>query len=289
MSSLGLPNDSVENRRLDKGVGRQTDAHNGSLALDVLARLLEGLLAGRQEQHGVGARPARGVADLLDRVLGRLEVDKGVSPEPQAHVALLVAAVEGRHVQTHGLCVLDGKDTEAAAGAGNGHVLAGTGAGGLESLVDGQTGAEDGRHGGEVAVLGDAGHVGGLADGVLLERAVDSISREGGRRAQRLVGLAALLAAHARPVQPLDAHVVANLDVGDQLAAGYHHAGSLVAADEGHLGGEGPVSIDGVEVGVADAAVLDVDEDLVRGWFRDGDLFVNDGCSSQSWAQLSSR
>lgn len=52
-----------------------------------------------------------------------------------------------------------------------------------------------------------------------------------------------------------------------------------MAADEGQLGGQWPVAVDGVQVGVADSRVLDVDEDLVRGGLGDGNLLVLDGAA----------
>lgn len=63
--------------------------------------------------------------------------------------------------------------------------------------------------------------------------------------------------------------MITDFDVFDQLAAGYHDTGAFVAAYEGQLGGDGPVAIDGVEVGVADARVFDVDEDFVRAGLGD--------------------
>ena len=67
----------------------------------------------------------------------------------------------------------------------------------------------------------------------------------------------------------LDACVITNFDVLDQLAAGHHDTGAFVAAYEGQLGGEGPVAVDGVEVRVADARVFDVDEDFIRAGLGD--------------------
>ena len=49
-----------------------------------------------------------------------------------------------------------------------------------------------------------------------------------------------------------------------------------MATDERELGGEWPVAIDGVEIGVADTGVLDVDEDFVWAWLGDWDLLVLD-------------
>lgn len=55
-----------------------------------------------------------------------------------------------------------------------------------------------------------------------------------------------------------------------------------MAANEGEFGGEGPVALDGVEVGVADTGVFDINEDLVRTGLLDGDLLVVESCNSVS-------
>jgi len=49
-----------------------------------------------------------------------------------------------------------------------------------------------------------------------------------------------------------------------------------VTAYHGGFAGEGPVVVQGVEVGVADAGVADVDEDFGGAGGRDGDFFVHD-------------
>jgi hypothetical protein len=111
-----------------------------------------------------------------------------------------------------------------------------------------------------------------LANGVLLEGPVDGITRQRGILAKRLIRLLAEFTSETRPVQPLDAGVIANLEFSDEIALGYHDAGALMSADERHLDWEGPVAFHGVEVGVADARVADFDEDLVGAGLGDRDL-----------------
>lgn len=48
-----------------------------------------------------------------------------------------------------------------------------------------------------------------------------------------LVGCPAERAAHARSVEPLDTGVIANLNIGDELATGDDNTGTLVATDKG--------------------------------------------------------
>lgn len=55
-----------------------------------------------------------------------------------------------------------------------------------------------------------------------------------------------------------------HLNVLDQVALSHDYSSTLVAADKREFGREGPVAVHGVQVSVADTAVLDVDEDFVR-------------------------
>jgi len=110
--------------------------------------------------------------------------------------------------------------------------LAGLNARLLQSLVDRDTGTEDRRNGSEVALLGDASNMGRFGDAVLLESAVDSVSRELGFRAERLIRGLAEVAGQAGAVQPFDASVIADLDVFDEIADGNDDTGTLVATDE---------------------------------------------------------
>lgn len=79
-------------------------------------------------------------------------------------------------------------------------------------------------------------------------------------------------------MKPLDTDVVANLDVLDELTPRDHDARTFMSANEGHLGLERPVAIDGVQVSMTNTAILDVDEDFIRSWLGDGNLLVLDSC-----------
>ena len=261
------------------GIGGETDADDDTARADVLGSLLEGLLGhGDEDDSRRTETVGGGSLDLSNEVARGLEIDKGSSTELGAHVALLVAAVDGNGVQTHGLGVLDGEGAETTTGTDNGDVLAGLGTGLLKSLVDGDTGAENGRDGLEIALLGDAGNVGSLGDGVLLEGTVDSVTREESVTAEGLVRALAVRALEAGSVDPFDTGVVADLDILDERADSYDDTGTFVATDKGHLGGKRPVTVHGVEIGVADARVLDVDEDLIRAGLGNRDLLVDGRC-----------
>lgn len=123
---------------------------------------------------------------LLDEVLAVLEVDVLIRAELLTHIGLLFSSIDGEDVETHGLGVLASKGAEPTAGTDDGDGLAWAGAGLLESLVDGDTGAKDWGDGGEVNVLWNAGYVGGFADGVLLEGTVDGVAGEDGLWAEWL-------------------------------------------------------------------------------------------------------
>ena len=74
----------------------------------------------------------------------------------------------------------------------------------------------------------------------------------------------------------LNTCVVANFDVLDELTTGYDNTCTLVSTDQRQLGCQWPVTVDGVEIGVADARVLDVHENLIWAWLCYWDLLVDD-------------
>jgi hypothetical protein len=122
--------------------------------------------------------------------------------------------------------------------------------------------------------------VNGLGDGILLERTVDGVTGEESLSTERLVGVLAVRAAQARTVEPLDTDLLANLDILDKVAAGNDNTSTLVATDKRQLGIEGPVTLPGVEISVADTGELDVDEDLIGTGLLDGNLLVLDSWES---------
>lgn len=74
----------------------------------------------------------------------------------------------------------------------------------------------------------------------------------------------------------LDTGMVSNLDVLDKFTAGYNDAGTFMPTNKGELGGERPVAVDGVEVGVADAGVFDIDKNFIRTGFGNYGLSLDD-------------
>lgn len=173
-----------------------------------------------------------GGLDVGDEVFGGKKVDIGAGAQLLGGLVLLVTAVDGDGVDAHGLAVLQGHVTEATAGTGDGNPLAGPHTGLLDALVDGDTRAEDRGDCFEVDTLGDAGDVSGLGNGILLEGAIDGVAGQLGVGAQGLVGCHAVGTRQTGAVEPLDADMVANVDVLDELAAGDDDTCALVAADE---------------------------------------------------------
>ncbi|TLD24396.1 hypothetical protein PspLS_06486 [Pyricularia sp. CBS 133598] len=275
----------IQDVRLDLRARGQTYAHHGAPGADVLCRLLEGARRHGQQHGGVGAEAVGGgLAHVGHDVCRRGKVDKGGGAQlPQARLALLLARVDGDDLQAHGPGVLHRHGAQAAARAHDGYKLARARARLLEALVDGDARAQHRRDGLEAHLLGQAGHEGGLGDGVLLEGAVDRVARERDLGTEHLVGGPAKVAVLAAAVDPLDADVVADLDVLDQLTARHHYARALVPAHEREPGRDRPVAVHGVQVRVAHARVLYVDEDLIGTRLGHGDFLVNRGWKKRLW------
>lgn len=119
--------------------------------------------------------------------------------------------------------------------------------------------------------------MGCLGDGVLLEGSVNSIAGELGLSTKWLVHVLTIGAAETGAIQPLDAGVITNLDILDELATSNDDTSTFMAADKRQFGGNGPVAQHSVKVGMAYARVLDVDENLIRPGLCHGDLLVHDG------------
>jgi hypothetical protein len=81
--------------------------------------------------------------------------------------------------------------------------LPGTNARLFDALVNGDTCAQDWGDTVEWDILGDSGNVIGLCNAVLLESAVNSVSRHGSLGTQRLIRLLAKVTRKTRAVDPL--------------------------------------------------------------------------------------
>lgn len=198
-------NHGLKDGRLEERTGGQTDRDDRAAGADILRRLLKRLLVDGDEQDGMGAHAILGRGlHIRDDVLAGREIDKRLRAQlARHHPGLLLARVDPDDLQTHRFRVLAGQAAQPAARAHDRDRLARHGAGFLEALVDRDAGAEDGGDGVEGDVLGDAGHVRGFADGVLLEGAVDGVAGQEGFAAEGLVRGLAEGAGEAGAVEPL--------------------------------------------------------------------------------------
>lgn len=148
---------------------------------------------------------------------------------------LLVTAVNANDVDAHGSGVLNCQTAQPAASSNNGYCLAGLGSRFLQSLVDGDTCAEDGGNLIERNAFWDVGHMSGRGNGILLEGSINGVAGEFGGQAEGFVGLLTEGAAQARVVQPLDANGLANLAdlIGDELSSCDDNTSTLMATDQG--------------------------------------------------------
>jgi hypothetical protein len=149
----------------------------------------------------------------------------------------------------------------------------------LQSLVDGDTSAENGGNLLEITLLGDTGNVSSLSDTVLLEGTIDGVTREKSFSAKRLIGLLAERAGETRAVEPLDTDVVTELDVLDKGPALHNNTSTFVSTDKGELDGQRPVTVHGMEIGVADTRELDVNQNFIWANFWNWDLLIDTGSS----------
>jgi hypothetical protein len=96
---------------------------------------------------------------------------------------------------------------------------------------------------------------------------------------QRLTGLLAEIASQTAAVDPLNTGVIANFNVGHVVSLCHNDTSTLVTTNKRKLGGERPVTVHSVEIGVADTRELDVDEDLIWARLLDWDLLVFNGAA----------
>lgn len=111
----------------------------------------------------------------------------------------------------------------------------------------------------------------GGSDNELGKAAIGGIAGEFGIRAEILMVVEATGATAASVVKPRNSDLSAGMQVSDILATAFDDSSDLVAGNDGEAAG-GEFPFDNVKVGSADTAVIDVDEDIVRPGFGDGDV-----------------
>jgi hypothetical protein len=109
-----------------------------------LGGLLERLLGDSEKNDGVGTKTVFGGSlNVLDNVLALAEVNECVRAQLLAHLLLIVTSVDGDRADTHGLAVLLSERTETTTSTDNGDSLSRASTGLFDTLVDGDTSAED--------------------------------------------------------------------------------------------------------------------------------------------------
>jgi hypothetical protein len=109
--------------------------------------------------------------------------------------------------------------------------------------------------------------IGRIGQCVFGKAAIDGISRIDLRLAERFPTRPAVLASAAGRMQPRNADPVALFDATHAWPKGSHVTDTFVARNQGRLWFHWPVSLGGMQIGVADTGRLDAHEDFASPWF----------------------
>ena len=164
-------------------------------------------------------------------------------------------------MQTHGLCVLNRHDPESAD-PGDRDLFTGTGFGLLQALVGRDARTQHGAGVAECQGSRPGANVGGWSHDILGEASVHVVARVLLFRAQRLPSSDAVGAVNTGAVQLRDAHSIALGHVRHSRARGGDEASTFMARNEWKRWLHGPVTVDRMQVGVADTARHDLHENL---------------------------
>lgn len=116
--------------------------------------------------------------DVGYNILGSLKVDPSVSTERLDELLLDSAGINSDDPEAHCLRILDGKMTKTTTSAGKSYPVINLSVGDLESLVCGNTSAENGSGACRIKGFGDRGNVVDERDDVLGESTVGSVTRK---------------------------------------------------------------------------------------------------------------
>ena len=163
---------------------------------------------------------------------------------------------------------------------GDDHPFAGLHLSLLESLVDGDAGAEHRRRRPPVQLLGQTADKVRIGQRVFAEAAVDRVAGVLLSAAKGFPPGAAVLAGAAGGVQPGHSHAIALLHPRDAAAERRDDTDTLVPWDEGRLRLHRPVAAHCVQVGVAYAGRGDAHQDLPRAGLRHTTSSITNGWPS---------
>lgn len=114
-----------------------------------------------------------------------------------AQITFLIATIDSNNAQSHRLSILQGHNTKTTTSTNNRNSLTRTSIGLLQSLVHRKSSAENRRDPIQSYILRQDRNVGSFTNRVLLECAVDGVTRELGCRAKRFIRGLAVLAGQA--------------------------------------------------------------------------------------------
>ncbi|KAH3658881.1 hypothetical protein OGATHE_006607 [Ogataea polymorpha] len=265
--------DVLKDRRFANSAGWKTNQNNLTEGSHVLTRLGDSSWRHRHVDDTVWTA----IGDLLDgrhNVLLLGEVDVEFGTELLDELALLLTTVNTQNSQTHGDSVLNGKRTQSTGGTGNSNNLTWTQSSSLQGLVNSHTSTQNWSNSSEVSSWRQLSGLDSVSSGVLLERTVVCVTGKVGVRTVWFGTLLTELTTHTRAVQPFDTGQVADLEVFNVLTLGNDNTGTLVTTHKWEFDRQWPVTLPGVQVGVAHTRVLDVDQNLVWLWLWNWDLLV---------------
>ncbi|KAH3677424.1 hypothetical protein OGATHE_000898 [Ogataea polymorpha] len=272
-SNLDRLDNVLENWRLANSTCWKTNKNNLTKSSHVLAGLRDSCW-----RHGnVDDTVWTTVGSLLDgsdNVLFLCEIDEDFSAQALEELGLFVTTIDTQNSQAHSDSVLNGKRTQSSTSTRDSDPLAWAQFGSLQCLVHSDTSTENWSNIGQVSSLWNLGSLDSISSGVLLEGTVVRVTGKVGVWTVWFCTLLTELTTHTRAVQPFDTSVVADLKVGNVGTLGNNNTSTLVTTDQWKFGGQWPVTLPGVQVGVAHTRVLDVDKDFIWLWLWNRDVLV---------------
>ena len=173
----------LEDTSAELGMSRETDDHESSSRAEVVNGLLVSSRGGSGDDSSVSTETVSSGDDILDEVLGLLEVDPLLSTERQDEVFLLGTSVDGEDTEAHSGGVLDSQVAESSSGTGEDDPFADPGVAVFDGAVDGYTLSKGNQD--LIMIMGEERREGEEDCGVEMD--VDLL-RRGWRRQQRCRG-----------------------------------------------------------------------------------------------------
>ena len=199
------------------------------------------------------------------------EIHRVGRAEHLCHVELCIDQVDGGDGRAGDTGVLDSKVPETTD-TEYGHKVRRPRTRDFHCLVCRDTGA--GERGGVEGVdrVGDSPDEGRFGDEVLGEPAIDAVAGIAGVRTQCLPAGCAQLTGAAGPPEPRHCHAISFAETPHSFSEALNDADTFVAGNEWRLWLDRPVTVCGVDVGVAQTGGLDLDQDFTVAGLGGGDV-----------------